>query len=417
MKHLVLVVGSYYPNPSPTGQCAHKYISLLKDSYSVDVIYIQGGTEKVNGMKHGDETLYAHSNWRLRMEESLRVTQKKTKNKIIRYAAALGIKVAKALGRIQSLFLFPNNLKWFRNKAYKTLCAIHEQNPIDVVFTVSYPFSAHLAGEKFKKAFGDVKWLAYTVDVFYTRHRCWKRALNMKCEKAFTVEKRVLSNADTNFLSEEVYENCPELFVGSTEKTAPLPYLLCYNDVQSDKRFDPTKINLVYAGRFFKDIRSPEHLLKTFLSIEESDIILHLFSASNCETMIDQYTEKSNGRIIKHGMVGYNEIQGVLAGADILISVGNAVPEVKPSKTFEYIATGKPIVNFYQHGLRDEVLEKYPCVLQIGDDFNSREAASEIKDFCVGNKGTKVDLSTIGDIYIGHSAKNIRELLIAGMQK
>lgn len=417
MKHLVLVVGGYYPNPSPTGQCAHRYISLLKDSYSVDVIYIQSGTEKVNGLKNGDETLYALSNRRLRMEESLQATRKKTKNSIIRHAAGVGVKAVKAFGRVQSLFLFPNNLKWFRGKAYKALCAIHEQNPIDVVFTVSYPFSAHLAGEKFKKTFSDVKWVAYTVDLFHTRHRCWKRALNIKCEKAFTVEKRVLSNADTNFLSEEVYENCPELFADCVEKTSPLPYLLCYNDVQNDKRFDATKINLVYGGRFFKDIRSPEYLLKTFLLVEDSDIILHLFSSSNCEAMIDRYVKKANGRIIKHGMVGYDEIQSVLATADILVSVGNAVAEVKPSKTFEYISTGKPIINFYQNGFKDDVLEKYPNALQISGSRNCDVAAKEVEAFCRGSKGKTTNFKEIDALYPKNSGNNIRKILFDGMEK
>ncbi len=65
---------------------------------------------------------------------------------------------------------------------------------------------------------------------------------------------------------------------------------------------------------------------------------------------LTKYVKKAGGRIIKHGLVDTNEIKTVLADADILVNVGNAVAEVKPSKTFEYISTGKPIVNFYQKG-------------------------------------------------------------------
>ena len=37
-----------------------------------------------------------------------------------------------------------------------------------------------------------------------------------------------------------------------------------------------------------------------------------------------------------------------MAKSDVLINIGNSVPVHMPSKTLEYINTGKPIVNFYK---------------------------------------------------------------------
>ena len=37
-----------------------------------------------------------------------------------------------------------------------------------------------------------------------------------------------------------------------------------------------------------------------------------------------------------------------MADADVLINIGNSVPVHMPSKTLEYINTGKPMVNFYK---------------------------------------------------------------------
>lgn len=417
MKHLVLVAGIYYPNPSPTGQCAGRYISLLKDRYTVDVIFIQSGKDKTPVFKQNNETLYALSNWRLSLEDRLMQAQKKAKTDFMHKISACGIRAVKAFGKIQSLLLFPNNLKWFRNKAYRELYRIHKQNPIDVVFTVNAPFAAHLAGEKFKKRYKDVRWVTYTVDPFYTRHRCWKRMAGLRCNRALTSEKRALFRADAVFLSEEVFENCKELYDGIAAKTIPLPYLLWYNNTLGDNRFNPEKVNLVYAGRFFKDIRSPEYLLKTFLLIDDEDIILHLYSSSNCEAVIDEYVKKAGGRIVKHGLVDAEEIKAVLAGADVLVNVGNAVAEVKPSKTFEYLSTGKPIIHFYQKDLRDELLQKYPYSLQISDRSDCGKAAADIRSFCHSTQGKASMFREIESLFYNNSSDYVRKILIHGTEK
>ena len=34
-QHLVMIVGMFYPQPSPTGKCAEAYVDLLKDQYDI----------------------------------------------------------------------------------------------------------------------------------------------------------------------------------------------------------------------------------------------------------------------------------------------------------------------------------------------------------------------------------------------
>jgi glycosyltransferase involved in cell wall biosynthesis len=268
-----------------------------------------------------------------------------------------------------------------------------------------------LAGEAFKKMYPDVRWLTYTVDPFYAGYKRGKKD-RPKCVKALSVEKGVLSHADANFLSEEVYENSKELYSEVLDKTYPLPYLLPHHDHQADNRFDSNKINLVYTGRFYRDIRNPEYLLRTFLLTKNTDLVLHLYAASDCEKGIDEYVRQSSGRIVRHGLVDAVEIQKVINSADILVSVGNSIPEFKPSKTFEYIATGLPIINFYQNGLIDEVLERYSCALQIDSNIDNYDAAVEVKNFCIINRGKQMESSSIHSVFKKHVPNNIKNILI-----
>lgn len=416
MKHLVLIAGIYYPEPSPTGKCAKQYIKLLCDDYDVDVIFIRSKPSRVFDLKVDGQRLFGLADWRLQLELHCEELRLRTTNHFTRHLAETGVRCAKAIGRLQGLVFFPGNLRWFQRKALRTLEAIHHENPIDVVFTVNSPFPAHLAGEAFKSKHPEVRWLTYTVDSFYAGNK--KGGVDSRrAKQALRAEQRVLTHADANFLSEEVYQHGAEVYVGSKEKSFPLPYLLPDPCRERFEGFDSEKINLVFAGRFYQDIRNPEFLFRTFLMTSDPQLVLHLYVASNCDGLIDEYVRKSQGRIVRHSLVSVREIQGIMNGADILVNVGNSLPEFKPSKTFEYLATGLPVLNFYQNGLKDDVLAQYPLAAQISFEVDPDEAAVEIAAFCSSIKGKRMEYQEVSRIFVTHSSKAIRDTLLQQMKR
>ncbi|SDJ26512.1 hypothetical protein [Proteiniclasticum ruminis] len=419
MKHLVMLAGMYYPHSSATGKCANQYVSLLGENYKIDVVFIQSGFTKYNGHIDQGQTLYSLSNWRLRIEDWLIKHEKNSKNRVLKRMCIKGIIVLKAIGRVQSLLLFPNNLRWFYKSSFRTLCSIHKREPIDLIFTVNSPFAAHLAGRDFKKKYPNVKWITYTADPFHVRYRNRSNFVsNLKYQKAINAEIQVLDEADVNFLSEEVYANCEELYELIKDKTFSLPYLLPNNyRKRSDLLFDSTKVNLVYAGRFYKDIRNPEYLLKSFLKTKNENLVMHLYASSDCETLINHYVKQSGGRIVRHDLVKPDEIEVVLNSADILLNVGNSIPEFKPSKTFEYISTCKPIINFYHNGCYDEVLDKYPLILQINTEDDEKLSAESIEEFSQKSKNSYIDKKLIDELYLKHSDDYIKGLLLTAIEK
>ncbi len=412
MKHLVLIAGIYYPEPSPTGRCAHQYVSLLKDEYIVDVIYISSNLEKIHGDVVDAERLYGLCHWRLWLEYWFGAKGKNCSTAILRRVLGFAVLWMKGIGRIQSVVLFPNNLRWCYKKAYKTLLEIHEANPVDVVFTVNSPFAAHLAGLAFKKKHPEVRWVAYTVDPYYAGYLSGQKN-GVEGNNAFQAEKRVLSYADANLLSEEVYQNSTKLYDSIKEKTYPLPYLLLKPRQKEFKEtFEDPCVHLVYAGRFYRELRSPKYLLETMLKIKNPEIKLHLYAVSDCEAMIDANVEKSHGRILRHAIVSSSEILKILLQADVLINVENTLPEFKPSKIFEYIAAGKPIVNFYSGDNPDPTLSLYPECLMIreGKDMMA-ENALRIETFCSGAKNRDVGWDAIDQIYSKHLPQEVQHIL------
>ena len=259
----------------------------------------------------------------------------------------------RAFGRIQTLLFLPDNNRWFHKKALRKIEELNDVKPIDYLLTVSSPFSAHSAGRAFKQKHEKVKWITFTFDPLIHTSKVKKSFIFPKIKERWDIrqEMRVYKEANYNYVTEDVYDNCNHLFNSSLQKTFSLPFMIENGTGEAINYFNNNKINLIFAGRFYNDIRNPEYLLKTFISMNNSDMLLHLFITSDCEDLINRYVKMSNGNIILHKPVSVHLINKILNDADVLINVGNSIAAFKPSKIFEYISTGKPIVNFYQNNI------------------------------------------------------------------
>jgi glycosyltransferase involved in cell wall biosynthesis len=400
LKHLVLICGVYYPAPSATGKCADQYVSLLQDEYDIDVIYMGSVLEDIMPHEHNGKHLFPQKNWRLRGEQ--RCAEKQF---------GIGVKLYKAIGRLQTYLQYPNNLRWFMGKAYQQLERIQKGNPIDVVFSVSSPFPAHLAAKKFKRKHPEIRWVGYTVDPHSSEHA--QRPLFMSLKTMAISEAKCLSETDVCFLSEELLRTRPDLFDGIKSKTIALPYLLSKISLPEVKEyphhFDENKINLVYAGNFYRDIRNPEFMLKTIMQIKDSGIVLHLFSSGNCDDIVHKYSDASGGRILTYELVRRAELLEIYEEADVLVSVANTTPEFSPSKIFEYVATGKPIIEFSEESSINPYLVNYPCTALVHPKMSS--PVNEVDAFCKQNKRVRVSPSTIGTLYSKHMPSEVSIVL------
>ena len=63
-----MIVGGYYPEPSPTGKVADQYISLIQDDYDVEVLCI--GKKSFHNYEYNyyNKKVHALSNWRPHLE-------------------------------------------------------------------------------------------------------------------------------------------------------------------------------------------------------------------------------------------------------------------------------------------------------------------------------------------------------------
>ncbi len=391
-KHLAIICGIFYPEPSATGQCAKRFAELLTNYYEIDIVCVSQDDSTAEEITKNGIRIHKLAGRRFSMEA-------KSQGQIKR--------IIHFLGYVQNKTQLLGNLSWFRTAAYKKLEEIDEDKPIDTVLSICSPFASHFAAMDFKKKHPNVRWCGYSVDPYSTQNRI--RPIFFSYNMMIAMENKVLNKMDSVLVSEEVYINRHELYEGCKD-CKPLPYMMPELNLKNTDRkfFDPKDINCVYAGSFYYDIRNPECMLKAFSCLNDYRIKLHLFS-KGCEQIVNKYNSISSN-IVVHEQVPVMEMAQIYRDADVLVNIGNATSEFLPSKIFEYISIGKPIVNFFYY--YDEILAKYPLCFQFNNKFMKKDL-NPLERFVLESKGRTVDRGEIAKLYHENTIENVLNVLFA----
>lgn len=392
--YLVIVCGILYAHPSPTGLCALRYASLLKEDYDIDFISLSSNGQAEEVVYNGFH-VYILTSKRLSLEY-------RTKG--------LARKVIHGIGSLELKLFLTGNLGWYRKAVVNKLEQLHSQRPIDAILTVCSPFSAHQAGMDFKQKHQEVRFCAYTVDPFATPNRIVP--IGRKYKDFISLERKVCESTDCLFLSEEALSSRQDLY-GRVPNVTALPYLLPEVKPGRNDYFDNGAINCVYAGSFYKDIRNPEFMLKVFSALTNENIILHLFS-SGCDEIVRHYAQNTD-KIVMHGYVSQNKLRDIYSSSDFLIGVGNATHEFLPSKTYEYLSLCRPIIFFNPKGFHNMVLDAYPHSLQLSDETMIDKASMQLESFINIKKGASISYDELSDFYHSNTPANIKAILLKGL--
>lgn len=156
----------------------------------------------------------------------------------------------------------------------------------------------------------------------------------------------------------------------------------------SDIPMPQDKINLLFTGWLYSDIRSPRYFLDIARHLDERFRIV--FMGKECELLRERFDFQTGAEIVTLPNQPYQAALNAMANADILINIGNSIPVHMPSKTLEYINACKPIVNF--HKLPDcptlHYTRRYPLCLNLFEDGTpDTQVVSEFIRFCLDNRG------------------------------
>ena len=177
------------------------------------------------------------------------------------------------------------------------------------------------------------------------------------------------------------------------------------------------KSKLLFCGWLHSDIRSPRYFLDIVSRLDERFEVT--FMGRECETLLDRFPIETKATIITLPQQPYDAALQAMADADILINIGNSVPVHMPSKTLEYINTGKPMVNFYK--IPDcptlYYTRRYPLALNLLEEKDVNFAAQAFTDFCLTQKGETLDHAWIEQEYTDCTPQYIAQKILDFLEK
>lgn len=379
MKKLLIITEVFFPYSGANVNCINKIIAQLQRmDYSVSILTVSYEKELP---KH--EIIKGCSVYRITMPEIDTIDRILYRDKVIKneYLRILRGVIGKMA------FSYANLLKKMRmKKIFKQL----KSEKIERVMSVVNPIGAHDIAFDF--ADENTKWVMYNLDAYTFNY-----SYNGSPEQRMKDEKRWSSKASGVInivgITEENERHSYFPYEDLKQLEVPLPNLTINDDIIYPEKTG-SKIVMRYTGMFYSNIRRPDELIK-LLDKLDPDVFQVEFYGSCCE-YVKMHFDKLPSCLKLMGSVGVEKCVELTETADILINVGNLCPNQIPSKVFEYISTGKPILNICLSDKDPSLvyLNNYPNIINVGK-------ADDVKQEDLINLSNKevVSAEKIKDIY------------------
>lgn len=183
------------------------------------------------------------------------------------------------------------------------------------------------------------------------------------------------------------------------------------------KKNNDGKIRLLFCGWMCSQLRSPKYFLDIVSRLDGRFEVT--FMGKECELLQERFPIETKATLITLPNQPYEVALQAMADADVLINIGNSVPVHMPSKTLEYINTGKPIVNFYKFTDCPTLYytKRYPLVLNLFEEENKLDDATlRFVRFCKETVGKTVDRDFIECEYADCMPQYIAQKILESLE-
>lgn len=421
MKNVVVLIGNYLPYPSANGNIAYNIIEELnKKEFNVTVLTRRASFEVPKKEKNGNIKIYRNNDWNLLIHNYCMKKIKKNKNifKLILFMKKVAFYIPKIV-RMQS---FSKN---YVKKIKKALEKIDSENTINILIPISAPHEEVFAALKYKEKRDRKKLLVYQLDRFSNGNSLYATNFfkNRKYQNNIQLEKRVLEKADKLFVLPPIYKHYKENtnFKKYIKKIEVTEHPLIRNMGDTNKCKEK-EINLLYAGALDIKLRNPTYLLELLKDNDnkQDNLQLQLYSYGNCQAIIDNYKKELEGILFDYGKISHDTLIKKMKEANILVSIGNNSDEEVPSKLFEYMSFGKPIIHIY-YSDKDaylNYLKCYPYSICIKiEESNIDKNRKIMKDFCIKYARKNIDYKIIEEQFIKCTPNYVAKQFLKEMEE
>ncbi len=406
MKKLVCIVGGYAPYFSPGGKIAHNVLIELKDKYDITVIarrerFSLKKEEEIDGihvirLNDYNQLIHSYCNEKIRTSNAI---------KCLVYKSLLWGK--RAMNYLIRLFRRQDVSRTYIQRIKRQLCQLKKETEIDVLIPVSEPHEAVFASYEFKKKNPSVIVMPYQMDFFATGNSLYENALIRLWRYPIqrNMERKVIQRMDRLFVLPPLWEyySSADHVQDLRKKIIKTEHALLKKHVCKAQNLKDVRTVITYAGSLDINLRNPEYFLSMleFLKCKEG-VHARMFTFGNCQAILDKYGDILGDTLEDYGRISSEEVEEQLGRSDVLLSIGNNSQSEVPSKLFDLMSYGKPMVHLY-YDERDpclKYLKTYPRVLLIHrSEENIEKNAEQLEAFLMKNKGVQIPFDNIEELY------------------
>ena len=267
------------------------------------------------------------------------------------------LKKKKLLGRILEVLLecvhyfsYPSYDKLAEKRMYHRICELNQRHHFDCIYAIYRKYTNVGAVLKFKKRYPACKCGVLFFDLLEAvRPRLFtKHHYSMICRKQY---RRIGNIADKVFVPNDGKYEYWDLLPESKREILYYPGFLRRRNIRaagSRTAGKGKKIVMIFAGTLNTTYRNPTPLFEALKELKALGykVTLKLYVKGNCSSLIEKAKTGMHLDIIQNEMIDKEQLLTEYQYADVLINLSNHMIKATPSKVFELLSTGKPVLNF-----------------------------------------------------------------------
>ena len=178
------------------------------------------------------------------------------------------------------------------------------------------------------------------------------------------------------------------------------------------------ELHCAFLGTLYAGIRPPEKVVR-LISELSSDAVFDFYGSG--QDLIEKSAdyERAQKRICLHGPVSPDQAAEARRYSDVLVNIDNTSVTQVPSKIFEYMSTGKPILNFYFNSESPTLayFSKYPLCCSVNLNADVAQAARTVDAFLKETFGRQILFAEIKQIFLKNTPEYVAEQCLAAYEE
>ena len=288
------------------------------------------------------------------------------------------------------------SLKRSMVKKYKRALELSLKDKYDLCIVTLMPIEAVRAAIEFD--FEETQLAIYQLDPYWNNADYPPQYTNERFKLESYMVRHCAFCMTTPLIAEENVKQCPDLKDKYIITEFPCLRPIDCTNIPICK---DSVVHCVFLGTLYPELRPPENLVSVISKIANKDVVFDFYGSG--QYLVEQSRDYKNAKskIRLHGQIDSKTAELVRASADILVNIDNTSTALVPSKIFEYISTGKTIINCYfsNKSRTIDYLERYPLCVNICLNDDYLLGADKIDKLLCSYSGEVIPFETVRNMY------------------